>query len=156
MIKVIAQDLLSVTEDEFDIQEQKAKAHFETLRSILSIGFCAIVAVVVIQVPDKYVDATAGVWAVFAWLWFADLLRQHVNPGKYYNLLSTSDDQCMEALALIRTSAAAKQYRDAVLAKGRQLRYADLLILRELGSGNITVLEPSDRKTACQQLHHLA
>lgn len=156
MAKVIAQDLLSITEEDFDVREQKAKAHFETLRSTVSIGFFAIAAVAFMQVPDKYVEVAAGFLVAFAWLWVTDSLQQYLNPGKYYDLLSSSDNQCLEALAIIRTSVTAKQYRDVVLTNGRQLRYADLLILRELRSSTITVMEPSDRETACRQLHQIA
>ena len=69
--------------------------------------------------------------------------------------LKDTPEACREALELVEKHACVKEYRDQVLAQGRQLRVVDLRMMQFLADAEQTKEDEQANATACQKLHGL-
>lgn len=85
------------------------------------------------------------------------LRARSIRHDRVYPLrpLAANPEACRQALALTKTSRSAKDWRDSVLASGRQLYQFDKTIMACLLNAEHRAADARERQEACRELHHI-
>jgi hypothetical protein len=121
---------------------------------------CASITIVSSAVMHKYGTSFLGVTILvmsgllFALSTIASLFVAIATcMPKKWNEIKVDGEQCEEMLAYVNESDLCQEFRKEVLAKGREFRLGDLMLMRKIHQFEMKMKQMSRTQTACKKLH---